>query len=213
MLPTVSKNKKTLVLIDYANIRSSAAYMKKRTDLAVLYKYLRTLPYVDKIAIYYGTDPRNPRSITFMNWLKSSGYEVNSKDVKYMKLNLKDTIFNSRTKQAFSHLDPAVVKQMEDNISLLEASGAVFEQQKCNLDIEIALDIANGLKTYDSFILFSGDSDFENVLKLAKANGKHVTVIALRKFTSGEVIKNSNTYINLTSLAAGVPGFLYDSPQ
>jgi uncharacterized LabA/DUF88 family protein len=73
----------------------------------------------------------------------------------------------------------------------------------------MALDIYRGLDEYDSYILISGDSDFESILKFARAEGKHITIISLRKFTSGEVIKNSDLYVNLKSLEEGVAGLLY----
>jgi uncharacterized LabA/DUF88 family protein len=213
MLLTKSKNKNSLVLIDYANLKSAAKHLGKWTDLAILYNHLRGLAYINKISIYYGTDPNNPGSFSFINHLRSIGYEVITKDVKYIKLNLRDTIFNHRTKQALDKLDSKMLSQLNDNIKKVENTGVLFEQPKCNLDIEIALDISNGLETYDSFILFSGDSDFENILKIAKSKRKHITIISLRKFTSGEVIKNSDRYINLKDFANELPGFLYHPIQ
>lgn len=210
MLPNTSKNTKSLVLIDYANLKSAAQHLNKHTDLNVLYSYLRSLSYVSKISIYYGTDTNNPASLKFINWLRVAGYEVITKDVKYIKLNLRDTIYNSRTRQALSKLHADVLEQLDNNIAEIEKGGFVLEQAKCNMDIEIALDMFSSLDTYDSFILFSGDSDFENILKIARSQGKHTTIVSLRKFTSGEVIKNCDNYINLTSLENGLPGFLYD---
>lgn len=209
MLSRTSKNKKTLVLIDYANLKSAAKYLGKYTELDTLYSYLKSFPYVNKISIYYGTDPNNPSSFKFISWLRTTGYEVVTKNVKYIKLNLRDTIYNGKTKEALSKIDKKITKQLDSNIRQIEKAGLSFLQPKCNLDIEMALDIFNGLETYDSFILFSGDSDFENILKIARSRGKHITVISLRKFTSGEVITNSDSYINLTSLEKSLPGFLY----
>ena len=52
MLPKqIPKVKKVSVLIDYANILSSALSMKKHTNMEILYEYLVSIPYIKKITI------------------------------------------------------------------------------------------------------------------------------------------------------------------
>ncbi len=148
-------------------------------------------------------------SFKFMSWVRKAGYEVITKDVKYIKVDIVELLLNTKKNRLISQFDEKLIERIKENINELKKQGITIEQPKCNLDIEMALDIYRGLDEYDSYILISGDSDFESILKFARAEGKHITIISLRKFTSGEVIKNSDLYVNLKSLEEGVAGLLY----
>lgn len=201
MFPVKIKNvKKVLVLIDYANLLSSVRYLKKHIDMKVFYDYLSSLSYVKDISIYYGTDPRNPKSKTFINWLKKTGCRVITKDVKYIKVDIRDLLGNVKNKMLISKLDKGTITQLENNIQKLEAKGILFETQKCNLDVELSLDIYKSLNKYDGYILISGDGDFVPIIKIARSKGKFVSVLSLRKFLAGELVRNCDMYVNLLSL-------------
>ena len=116
-----------------------------------------------------------------------------------------------RNRILLEKLDKGVVENFLQGIDTLDQSERYLELKKCNLDIEIALDIFQNLDLYDGYILFSGDGDFESIIKLARAEEKHVTVVTLRKFLAGELIKNSDKFINLKAFLS-LEGFLYDFP-
>ena len=73
---------------------------------------------------------------------------------------------------------------------------------KCNLDVEIVLDMLNTLENYDVAFLFSGDSDFERAIDLLRSRGKRVYVVASSRALSREL-----------SYAADKPIFLLEDLQ
>ena len=70
---------------------------------------------------------------------------------------------------------------------------------KGNLDVELALDAFRLNDTFDTLILFSGDSDFAYLLDLLKQNGKHVIVVSMRGHISRELLERAK-YIDLPKL-------------
>ena len=199
---------KVRVFIDYANLKSSALHLGKHTDLKVLYDYLSSVPYIDKISMYYGTDPRNGKSYQFIEWLRNTGYDVVTKDVKYIKVDIKELVTTGKNKYLLEKLDKKTVKNFLLEVEKLDPKTDFLESPKCNFDIEIALDMFQSMETYDGFILFSGDGDFAKVVQLARAQGKYIIVITLRKFLAGELIKSADKYINLKSFE-NLKGFLF----
>lgn len=60
-------------------------------------------------------------------------------------------------------------------------------RQKCNLDIEIAVEMFKEIEHYDTAILMSGDGDFESVVELLRSRGKLVEVVASRQMLAREL--------------------------
>ena len=101
MSPKNKSNQRTLVLIDYANLKAATRYLGKKIDLKILYEHFKKDVSIKEVSLYYGTDPRDPRSYGFITWLRKTGYDVVTKEVKYIKINLKDLIYNSQTNRIF----------------------------------------------------------------------------------------------------------------
>jgi uncharacterized LabA/DUF88 family protein len=82
----------------------------------------------------------------------------------------------------------------------MNQTGKFFiEDRKCNFDVEIGTDMALDLErnNVDTFILWSGDSDFyDPVLKLLK-KGKKVILFATARKVSSELndLKQQGLYI------------------
>jgi uncharacterized LabA/DUF88 family protein len=72
--------------------------------------------------------------------------------------------------------------------------------RKANFDVEIALDAYQALKEYDTLVLFSGDSDFDYLVKKLRKEGKRVIIISTRYHVSKELIASCNKYIDLKKL-------------
>jgi len=72
--------------------------------------------------------------------------------------------------------------------------------RKANFDVEIALDAWTSKNDYDTLILFSGDSDFDYLIKKLRQENKRVMVISSRYHISHELIKSSYKYIDLKKL-------------
>jgi len=70
-------------------------------------------------------------------------------------------------------------------------------KQKCNLDIEIAIDMVNYADKYDEAILFSGDGDFERAVKLLRDRGKIIKIASCRGMIARELAQVANQLIFL----------------
>ncbi|MBU3957297.1 NYN domain-containing protein [Patescibacteria group bacterium] len=71
---------------------------------------------------------------------------------------------------------------------------------KANFDVEMTADILLDEEEYDVFILFSGDSDFEYLVKILKKLGKRVFIYASRKTLSWELKLVATRYFFLEDI-------------
>ena len=72
--------------------------------------------------------------------------------------------------------------------------------RKANFDVEIAIDAMKMLERFDTLVLFSGDSDFDYLIKTLRNKGKIVVVISTKYHISKELIQCSNKYIDIKKL-------------
>lgn len=71
---------------------------------------------------------------------------------------------------------------------------------KGNLDIELALDMTHRLRSYDTAILLSGDSDFEPAVRFVQEKGKKAIVISSRGHISRELARRADKYVPFEAL-------------
>jgi len=72
--------------------------------------------------------------------------------------------------------------------------------EKCNLDIEIVIDMFNTVDNYDKAVLFSGDSDFERAIELIRSRGKRILVVSTYGMIASELINAADKFIDLKTL-------------
>jgi uncharacterized LabA/DUF88 family protein len=72
--------------------------------------------------------------------------------------------------------------------------------RKANFDVEIAVDVMEMVKKFDTLVLFSGDSDFDYLIRHLKAKNKRVIVISTKHHVSKELVESSNKYIDIKKL-------------
>lgn len=136
---------KTAVFVDWANVFGWRKSLKKEVDINKLFKYLKNYKEINEINFYYGED-KHPKSKQFLRQVKSLGYQVTTKPVKYISV--------------------AVIDDKK-----------IF-RRKCDFDMEICIDVHKLLqKEFTSFIIFSGDGDFEPLYKLLIGLKKQIVVI------------------------------------
>jgi len=70
-------------------------------------------------------------------------------------------------------------------------------QRKANFDVEISVDAVEWLRNYDTFVLFSGDSDFAYLVRFLKKKNKKILVISERGHVSNELVTEANVYQDL----------------
>ena len=69
--------------------------------------------------------------------------------------------------------------------------------RKANFDVEITFDIIEMIGQFDTLVLFSGDSDFDYLIRRLRAKEKKVIVISTKYHISKELIENSSKYIDI----------------
>ena len=74
---------------------------------------------------------------------------------------------------------------------------------KGNLDVELTIDAVHNRDKFQTFILFSGDSDFEALLKYMKAYRKNCIVISTKDHVSIELLKQAK-FIDLKKLRSEI---------
>jgi len=72
--------------------------------------------------------------------------------------------------------------------------------RKANFDVEIAVEAMKRIGKFDVFMLFSGDSDFDYLIKELKRNGKKTIVASLKHHISKELIESADYYLNLKKI-------------
>lgn len=72
--------------------------------------------------------------------------------------------------------------------------------RKANFDVEIAVDVMEMINLFDTLILFSGDSDFDYLIKKLRTKYKRIIVVSVKYHISKELISSSNKYIDLRKL-------------
>jgi len=76
--------------------------------------------------------------------------------------------------------------------------------RKANFDVEITVDTIEMINSFDTLLLFSGDSDFDYLLRKLKDKNKNTVVISTKHHISKELIKSSNKYIELKKLRSSI---------
>jgi len=73
----------------------------------------------------------------------------------------------------------------------------IHPHRKANFDVEIAVDATFNLDDYDTFILFSGDCDFEFLLKFLRGQKKEAIVFSRFGHVAKELIPACSHYFDL----------------
>ena len=167
---------KTAVFIDWANVYGWRTSLKKEVSPDKLYKYLKEYALVKEINFYYGID-KHPKSKKFLNEVKKIGFNVASKEVKYIPITLDSSHFKDlarEVKDALTLIRNIDIKIVERILQILDRK---VWRRKCDFDMEIAVDCLKEFNRYDSYIFFSGDGDFEPLYKFLIGLKKQVIVI------------------------------------
>ena len=69
--------------------------------------------------------------------------------------------------------------------------------RKANFDVELSIDAVTLLEKYDILVLFSGDCDFEYLLKFARGHNKITIVFSRKGHIAKELPPASNYYFDL----------------
>lgn len=128
-----------------------------------------------------------------LKWLK--------KEVKLVFIGFYTVRFNTKNHDAFlTVLKLSGYKLITKPIKLIRNRKDGGHVRKANFDVEIAVDAMKLTKTFDNFILFSGDSDFHYLIKELKKIGKRVIVASLKYHISKELVESAHFYLHLDKI-------------
>lgn len=119
-------------------------------------------------------------------------YHVLTKQLNIQEVNLYfGTDVHPKSRQflkSVKQLGFRVITKPVKHIIIAKVAGKLITQRKCDFDIEIVMDIYQYLaQSYDTFIFFSGDGDFQPIYKHLIKHNKKVIVIYMYGHLGKEV--------------------------
>ncbi len=171
-----SSPKVVYVFVDASNLWAAQKAKGKLLDLSKLKRYLKIKHQASRIRVYY-YDAYPDQS--------TREYSVEGKFRFYVYLD--------------KALKFVVRKKPLKQIKVVTERGIAI-QEKGNMDVEMAIDVVNQLKSYDEAVFFSGDSDFIALVRFVRNKGKKVYVYSSRNNISTELRTGADGYIDVLQI-------------
>lgn len=177
------KYKRTIALIDAANIIYANRYLRWSIDHRKLIKYLKER-YNAKKAIYYaGLERKNEKKAKFYQIIKSFGFETKIKPVVEFKGKFYWKTFRCpKCKQKVSK----------------KFQGPPIK--KANCDVDLTIDGIRHSSRYDTLLLFSGDGDFCSLVNYLKTKKKRTIVFSSLENCSRKLRQKAYRFIEINQL-------------
>lgn len=192
-------NKSSSVYIDFANVIHWSEKLKWHIDLKRLKQLLDSFGTVKYVRFYNGLIKGNKNSQKIISEAKKLGYKVTTKLVKKMQLSI-DVSGINKSNPAVLHsfikkcllkkLPLEAIEYLNKQLEELNNRGIKsIEHWKCNFDVEIGRDmlIDHEHNKINSFILWSGDSDFADPVTQLLNDKKYVCIFATARRVSPEL--------------------------
>ncbi|OGZ27442.1 MAG: hypothetical protein A2365_03130 [Candidatus Nealsonbacteria bacterium RIFOXYB1_FULL_40_15] len=164
---------KAKVYIDGANMFYTQKKLGWFIDWKKVKDFLQENREILEIRYYTGLKVNDEKMASFLRYLDNIGIAPFTKPVKVIKVG------NDHPSKKFYNYS---------------------EIYKSNCDVEMATDILLERKEIDEIILFTGDSDFQYLIKKLKDIGKKVAVFSSRKTISWEIKLVVTKYIYLEDI-------------
>jgi len=191
--------KKTRIYIDYANVRPWSTKLGWHIDLKRLKQFLDSFNTIEAINFYNGYLIGNKRSEREKKEVEDCKYILRTKPVKIMKFSIdassissdSTVLLNQFVRRALlEKYDIATIEYLNEYFRNMNKKEEFFiEDMKCNFDVEIGVDMLIDCErnSAETFILWSGDSDFADPIKKLLAMGKKVILFATARKISKEL--------------------------
>lgn len=153
--------------------------------------------FAEQKRFYYGWNSRVKRNWHIVIKAEEFGFIKNTKPMQFIKHYIGESVIERNGKST-----------KKDSI------GVYIEIPKSNFDVEISVDAIRLLDKYDTFCLFSGDSDFTYLVRFLKKNKKKFIVVASGQvfhtlkeladlYINAQDVKSSITFVKETSPLTG----------
>lgn len=186
--------------IDYGNVNYWFEKDRRDANDVDLLENKKLIIDIDKLAnfaalfseqkrFYYGWNNRQNQKSSWHISIKAekAGFIKITKPIQFIK--------HFMTSNEMSAADSSKVK--------VNQTGYFIEIPKSNFDVEISVDAIRLMEKFDTFCIFSGDSDFTYLAQFLKRKGKKIVVIA-----SGQVFHTlkdlADLYINAQSIKGDI---------
>ncbi len=189
----------TNMYIDYANVKPWSERLGWHVDLKRLKQFVDSFDAIRSVKLYQGTLIGDAVSENLIQDAKAAGYEVHTKPVKIMRLPINVSSVAPNSPDVLNHfirtpllrqLKLEAITYINDQLRDLNRQGTLWlEDRKCNFDVEIGRDMLRDLdqQRAESFILWSGDSDFAGPIEELLASGKRVFLFATARRVASEL--------------------------
>jgi len=189
----------TNIYIDYANVKPWATKLRWHIEPKRLKQFLDSFDAVQAVKIYNGTLTGDAVSEAFSDELVHFGYDLKTKPVKIMKKSIDVSSISSTSsailenfirKPLMQKFKVETIEYLNFQLQELNKQGILYiEDKKCNFDVEIGRDM---LIDYDkncieTFVLWSGDSDFADPVEQLLKDGKRVYIFATTRKVASEL--------------------------
>lgn len=190
---------KTRVYIDYANVRPWSEKLGWHIELKRLKQFLDSFDTVEAVNFYNGYLAGNERSEKEKTEAENNKYFLRTKPVKILKLSVDtSSVLPDSTVLLSQFISRALLKKYEittieylnERFKDMNKKGEYFiEDMKCNFDVEIGVDMLLDCErnSAETFVLWSGDSDFADPIEKLMSAGKKVILFATARKVSKEL--------------------------
>ena len=190
----------TRVYIDYANVRPWSNKLGWHIDLKRLKQFLDSFNTIEAVNFYSGYIKDDQRSEKEIKEVENQKYIVRTKPVKIMKFSIdvssipsdSTTLLNQFIRRSLLRkYEVGTIEYLNERFRDMNKKGVHYiKDRKCNFDVEIGVDMLldyerSGINT---FVLWSGDSDFVDPLEKLLRAGKRVVLFA----TAGRIARELN---------------------
>lgn len=190
---------KTRVYIDYANVRPWSEKLGWHIDIKRLKQFLDSFDTIEAVNFYNGYLEGDERSEKEKKEAEDNKYFLRTKPVKIMKHSIDvSSILPDSTVLIDKFVRRALLKKyqistieyLNERFKDMNKKGEYFiEDMKCNFDVEIGVDMLIDCErnSAETFVLWSGDSDFADSIEKLMSAGKRVILFATARKVSKEL--------------------------
>lgn len=155
-----NSKQKVKVYIDGANMFYAQKKLGWNFDWSKIKDYIEAEKEVAEWKYYAALKKDDDKMQSYLKYLDTIGFDALTKPLKKIKISNDDVLFQ------------------------IYQSNYIF---KANFDVEITTDILLDKSNLDEIIIFTGDSDFEYLIKKLKDIGRKIIIFSSRKTISWEL--------------------------
>jgi uncharacterized LabA/DUF88 family protein len=189
----------TRVYIDYANVRPWSERLGWHIELKRLKQFLDSFDTVEAVNFYNGYLEGNERSEKEKTEVENNKYILRTKPVKLMNFSIDvSSVPNDSTalldqfikRSLLRRYEIGTIEYLNERFKDMNKKGEFhIEDRKCNFDVEIGVDMLLDCErnSAETFVLWSGDSDFADPVEKLMSAGKKVVLFATARKVSREL--------------------------